>query len=71
MSFPAGGAIDQVRVEHASFVVGKLAVQIGGEPVVDFVVDGCHKSNPVRPERGEVVCAWKRGRGREFRAARH
>jgi hypothetical protein len=50
-------------VKHASFVVGKLAVQIGGEPVVDFVVDGCHKSNPVRLERGEVVCALKRGRG--------
>ena len=71
MSFPTGGAIDQVRVKHASFVLGKLAVQIGGEPVVDFVVNRCHSSNPVRRERDEAVCATKRERGQEFRAARH
>src|SRR5437870_79638 len=28
-------------------------------------------SNPLRPARGEVVYAWKRERGREFRVARH
>ena len=71
MSFPAGGAIDQVRVKNASFVVGKLTVQIGGEPVVDFVMNGCHTINPLKRERDEAVCALKQGRGQESRAARH
>jgi hypothetical protein len=42
MSFSAPGAIEQMRVKRALFAVGKLAVQIGGQPSVDFVVDGCH-----------------------------
>ena len=50
MSFSAGGAVHEVRVQCVAFVVSKLAVQIGGEPVVDFVVDGCHNVNRLRPE---------------------
>src|SRR5207247_9452507 len=42
MSFSAGDAIDQVRVKHASFVLRKLAVQIGGRSVVVLVVNGCY-----------------------------
>jgi hypothetical protein len=58
-------------VKNACFVVGKLTVQIGGEPVVDFVVNGCHTVNPLKRERDEAVCALKQGRGQESRAARH
>jgi len=71
MSLSARGAIDDMRVKRAAFIRGKLAVNIGGEPVVDFVVDGCHTFSPLKRERGEVVCAWTRERAREFRAMRH
>jgi hypothetical protein len=43
MSFSARCAIDQMRVKAASFVIGKLAVQIGGQPAINFVVDRCHR----------------------------
>jgi hypothetical protein len=42
VSFSTRGTFDEVRVKHALFVLGKLTVQISGEPIVDFVVDGCH-----------------------------
>src|SRR5262249_16808950 len=71
MSFPAGSAIDEVCVKRAAFLIGEFTVKVAGEPVVDFVVNGCHMFNPLKPWRGEVVCASKRGRGREFRAAPH
>ena len=71
MSLSARGAIDDMRVKRAAFILGKLAVNIGGEPVIDFVVNGCHTFSPLRRERDEAVYASTRGRGREFRAARH
>ena len=42
MSLSARGAIDDMCVKRAAFILGKLAVNIGGEPAVNFVVDGCH-----------------------------
>jgi hypothetical protein len=39
MGFSAGSAFDEMRVEGAALLFGKLAVNIGGEPVVDFVVN--------------------------------
>jgi hypothetical protein len=42
MSFSAGGAIDEMSVERAALLLRKLVVNIGGEPVIDFVVNGCH-----------------------------
>ena len=71
MSFSAFGAIDEVRVKSAAFVRRKLAVKIGGEPVINFVVNCCHMISPLKRERDEAVCAWKPGRDREFRVARH
>ena len=71
MSFSARGAIDEMSMQLALLFVGKFAVKIGSEPVVDFVVNGCHRFSPLKRERGEVVCAVKPERGREFRAARH
>src|SRR2546423_14998355 len=53
-----------------SLFIGEFAVKIGSEPVIDFVVNGCHKFSPLRREPGEVVCASKQERAREFRAAR-
>ena len=52
-------AIDEMRMQRAPFVIRKLAVQIGGQPVVNFVVDRCHRFNPLKREPGEVVCALK------------
>jgi hypothetical protein len=69
MSFSAGGALDEMSMQLALLFVGQFAVKVGSEPVVDFVVNGCHRFNPLRRERDEVVCAAKRERGREFRAA--
>src|SRR5439155_3398297 len=71
MSLSARGAIDDMRVKRAAFILGKLAVNVGGEPVIDFVVNGCHTFSPLRRERDEAVYASTRERGREFRAARH
>jgi len=42
MSFTAHGAFDEVRVKCAPFIRRKLAVKIGSEPVINFVVNGCH-----------------------------
>ena len=71
MGFSARSAIDQVRVKRASFIIRKLAEQIGGQPGVDFVVNRCHTFNPLKREQGEVAYALKPGRGPEFRAMRH
>ena len=71
MGFSARGAIDQVRVKRTSFIIRKLAVQIGGQPAVDFVVNRCHTFNPFKREPGEVAYASKPGRGPEFRTMRH
>ena len=71
MSFSADGAIDEVRMKGAAFLLGKFAVNIRDEPVVDFVVNGCHTFNPMKRERAEVVCAWRQGRGRGSRAGPH
>ena len=71
MSFSARRAIDQVCVERATFVLGKLAMQISGQPVVDFLVNRCHGSNPLKRVPGEVVYAEKPEPGLEFRAVRH
>src|SRR5436190_23506926 len=71
MSFSARGAIDQMRVKCAPFVIRKVAVQIGGQPAINFVVDRCHTFSPLKREPGEVVCALKPERGRVCRAARH
>ena len=46
MSFSARTAIDEMRMQRAPFVIRKLAVQIGGQPVVNFVVDRCHRFSP-------------------------
>jgi hypothetical protein len=71
MSLSARTAIDEMRMKRAPFVIRKLAVQIGGQPVVNFVVDRCHTFSPLKREPGEVVCALKSERGRVCRAARH
>ena len=71
VSFSAGGALDEMRMQLLLLLIGEFAVKIGSEPVVDFVVNGCHRFSPLKRERGEVVCAAKPGRGREFRAAHH
>src|SRR5437667_1206850 len=42
MSFSARGAFHQMSVKGAAFVFQKLAVKIGGEVIIDFVVNGCH-----------------------------
>ncbi len=70
MSFSACGAIDEVRVKGALFVIRKLAVKISGQPGVDFVVNRGHLSNPLKPERAEAPCAWTRARAPKFRAVR-
>jgi hypothetical protein len=44
MSFSAGSAIEQMGVKRAPFVVRKVAVQIGGQPGINFVVDSCHNA---------------------------
>src|SRR2546426_11669157 len=69
MSLSARGAIDDMRVKRAAFIRGKLAVNIGGEPVVNFVVNGCHTFNPMKQGQAAAVCASRPMRGREFRAA--
>jgi hypothetical protein len=69
MSFSAHGAIDQVRVKRVSFIIGKLAVQIGRQPDIDFVVNRRHTFNPWKREQGEVVCAWMQAPVPEFLAA--
>ena len=33
-------------MQRAPFAIRKLAVQIGGQPVVNFVVDRCHRFSP-------------------------
>jgi hypothetical protein len=58
-------------VQLALFFIGEFAVKVGSEPIVDFVVNGCHRFNPLKREPGEVVCAAKPEPGREFRAVRH
>ncbi len=63
--------MDEVRVKRAAFIRGEIVVKVRREPVIDFVVNGCHTFSPLKRERREVVSAWRRGRGREFRAARH
>src|SRR5439155_19878875 len=60
MSLSTRGAIDDMRVKRAAFILGKLAVNIGGEPVVDFVVNSCHNVNPV--ERGGAKLLTHRGK---------
>ena len=59
-----------MRVKRAPFVIRKLAVQIGGQPGVDFVVNRRHTFNPLKREQGEVVCAWKSERASENSAQR-
>ena len=66
MSFSARSAVDQVRMKRALFVAGQLAMQIGGQPVVDFGVDRCHFLSPLKRERVEVVYALKPGLARGF-----
>jgi hypothetical protein len=58
-------------VKPAPFAIRKLAVQIGGQPCVDFVVDCRHTFNPLKREQGEVVCAWRRALVPESLGARH
>jgi hypothetical protein len=58
-------------MKGAAFLLGKFAVNIGDEPVVDFLMNGCHTFNPMKRERAEVVCAWRQGRGRGSRAGPH
>ena len=57
-----------MRVKRAPFVVGKLAVQIGGQPGVDFVVNRRHTFNPLKREQGEVLCASRQALVPEFLA---
>jgi hypothetical protein len=45
-------------VKRAPFVTRQFAVQIGGQPCVDVVVNRCHTFSPLRREQGEVVYAW-------------
>jgi len=71
VSSSANGAFDEVRVKGAPFAVRKLAVQIGSEPAVEFVVNGCHTSSALKREPGEAVCAWTLEHAQEFREARH
>ncbi len=71
MSFSARSAIEQMPVKHATFAIRKLVVQIGGQPIVNFVVNRCHRFSPLRREQGEVVYAWTRALVREFLGARH
>jgi len=42
MSLSASGAFDQMSVKGVAFVFQKLAVKIGGEVIIDFVMNGCH-----------------------------
>src|SRR4029077_9620528 len=70
MSFAACRAVEKMRVKRASFRIGELSVKICREPVVNFVVNGCHIPSPLKREWGEVVSAAKPARGRGFRAAR-
>ena len=71
MSFSAFRAIDEVRMKRGLFVTRQFAVQIGGQPCVDFVVNRCHTFSPLRREQGEVVYAWTRALVPGFRGARH
>jgi hypothetical protein len=58
-------------MQLALLFLREFAVKIGSEPVVDFVVNGCHKITSLKRELGEVACAAKPEPGRESRAARH
>jgi hypothetical protein len=58
-------------VKRGPFVIRQLAVQIGGQPCVDFLVNLCHTFSPLRREQDEVVYAWMRALVREFLGARH
>jgi hypothetical protein len=57
VSFSAGSAINEMRVQLVLFFMREFAVEIGSEPVVDFVVNGCHGFNPLKRERAEALCA--------------
>src|SRR4030095_6990965 len=70
MRFSAGGAFDEMSVKRAAFILQKLAVNICGEPVINFFVNNCHIVTQVKRGRVAVPCAWQRGRGRESRATR-
>jgi hypothetical protein len=37
-------------MKRAPFAFRELAVQIGGQPSVDFVVNGWHMSSPLKPK---------------------
>ena len=52
-------------MKRASFGVREFAVKTCGEPVVDFVVNGCHMPSPLKRERAKLF-AQKSVRGREF-----
>ena len=42
MNLSASGAFDQMSVKGVAFVFQKLAVKIGGEVIMDFVVNSGH-----------------------------
>src|SRR6266496_3215527 len=71
MSFSASCAIDEMCVKRTLFAFRQFAMQIGGKPVFDFVVNSCHVFSRVKRARDEVVCASRLKRGRESHAARH
>ena len=54
----------------ALFVTGQFAVQIGGEPCVDFVVNRCHTFSPSWREQAKLF-THGRERSSQDSGARH
>jgi hypothetical protein len=51
MKFPAGDALDEVGMQRVSLLFRKLIVHVGGEPIVDFVVNCRHIVTQVKRKR--------------------